>query len=387
MQHLGNYQVYLAYKPELMFGDTFQYDNRVHVEFAHLYHWHPFNPDEFDIQGTKYNMDDFLFNAEPVVKHGMKDFVDSMSRGLAGRVSESLQYAVLGNSVRTISSAVQCMFPSILYYHVSIHPVLSRFHPSRTIMFPPVLYYHVSIHPVLSCFHPSCTIMFPSLLFYHVSIHPVLSCFHPSRTIMFPSILYYHVSTRPVLSCFHPSCTIMFPSIPYYHVSIHPVLSCFHPSRTIMFPSILYYHVSTRPVLSCFHPSCTIMFPSILFYHVFHNYHIHFNFHGIYILCIMAFSTFCVFIFMDGHVLPLHNSLIQIFAGVNCRGWLPIRKYREYQSAYSTHYCIQACLCLPSIPDISTYLYIPKLSYSPTHMYKNVCYHLYTPPYYRYLLC
>lgn len=87
VQHLASYKLYLRYKPELMFGDTFQYDNRIHLEFNHLYHWHPFNPDEFDIQGTKYTMDDFLFNAEPVVKHGMKDFVDSLSKGLAGRMA------------------------------------------------------------------------------------------------------------------------------------------------------------------------------------------------------------------------------------------------------------------------------------------------------------
>ena len=31
----------------------------------------------------------------------------------------------------------------------------------------------------------------------------------------------------------------------------------------------------------------------------------------------MAFSNFCVFIFVDGHVLPLHKSQIQSFVGVN----------------------------------------------------------------------
>ena len=76
----------ILYKPELLFGESLSYDNRIHLEFNHVYHWHPFSPDEFNISGKVYSIDDFLFHPEVVVEHGMKDFVDSMSRGLAGKV-------------------------------------------------------------------------------------------------------------------------------------------------------------------------------------------------------------------------------------------------------------------------------------------------------------
>ena len=39
-------------------------------------------------------------------------------------------------------------------------------------------------------------------------------------------------------------------------------------------------------------------------------YCMRFNFRGVYISRILSFSDFCVLIFADGHVLPLHKSLI-----------------------------------------------------------------------------
>ena len=39
-------------------------------------------------------------------------------------------------------------------------------------------------------------------------------------------------------------------------------------------------------------------------------YRIRFNFRGVYISQILSFSDFCVLIFADGHVLPLHKSPI-----------------------------------------------------------------------------
>ena len=86
INHLANYNLKLIYKPDLLFGQDFHYDNRIHLEFNHVYHWHPFSPDEYDISGTMYSIDDFIFHPEILIKHGMKDFVDSMSRSLAGKV-------------------------------------------------------------------------------------------------------------------------------------------------------------------------------------------------------------------------------------------------------------------------------------------------------------
>ena len=87
INHLSNYNLKLIYKPDLLFGDGFNYDNRIHLEFNHLYHWHPFNPDDYNISGTMYTIDDFIYHPEIVVKHGMLSFVDSMSRSLAGKVA------------------------------------------------------------------------------------------------------------------------------------------------------------------------------------------------------------------------------------------------------------------------------------------------------------
>lgn len=49
MQHLSRYKLKLTFDPELLFGVPFQYQNRIALEFNHLYHWHPLMPDNFDI--------------------------------------------------------------------------------------------------------------------------------------------------------------------------------------------------------------------------------------------------------------------------------------------------------------------------------------------------
>ena len=92
VNHLANYNLKLIYKPDLLFGDGYDYDNRIHLEFNHMYHWHPFNPDEYNISGTIYSIDEFMYHPEMAVEHGMRDFVDSMSRSLAGKVGFSNRY-------------------------------------------------------------------------------------------------------------------------------------------------------------------------------------------------------------------------------------------------------------------------------------------------------
>ena len=87
INHLANYKLQFVYKPEIMFGENIPTSNRIHLAFDHLYHWHPLAPDRFDIAGTIYTMEDFMFNVEPLLKHGMSEFVDSMSKNLAGTVS------------------------------------------------------------------------------------------------------------------------------------------------------------------------------------------------------------------------------------------------------------------------------------------------------------
>lgn len=87
VQALSNYNFDLEFKPELLFGHLFQYQNRIAVEFNHLYHWHPLMPDDFTIGGVNYTMKDFLTRQDLVMKHGVAEFVDSLSKQNAGAVS------------------------------------------------------------------------------------------------------------------------------------------------------------------------------------------------------------------------------------------------------------------------------------------------------------
>ena len=84
---MSNYNFKLLFDPTLLFGEPFQYQNRVALEFNHLYHWHPLMPDDFNIGGTNYTIKDFLVNPKLVIKHGMANFVDSLSKQNAGSVS------------------------------------------------------------------------------------------------------------------------------------------------------------------------------------------------------------------------------------------------------------------------------------------------------------
>ncbi|CAC5373047.1 PTGS2 [Mytilus coruscus] len=85
IQHLSNYHYQILYKPELLFDVPFQYQNRIALEFNHLYHWHPLIPDDFRFGGTNYTLKHLLGNPEIVIKHGMASFVDSLSKQIAGR--------------------------------------------------------------------------------------------------------------------------------------------------------------------------------------------------------------------------------------------------------------------------------------------------------------
>ncbi|KAL5011733.1 hypothetical protein ScPMuIL_010284 [Solemya velum] len=87
VQHLSNYHFRLSFKPHLLFGESFQFQNRISVEFNHLYHWHPLMPDTFNISATQYSIKDFVFHPELVLKHGMKAFVHGLNNQRAGQMS------------------------------------------------------------------------------------------------------------------------------------------------------------------------------------------------------------------------------------------------------------------------------------------------------------
>nr|QHX41555.1 prostaglandin G/H synthase 2 [Octopus vulgaris] len=87
VSHLAHYGLNIRFDPELLFNQRYQYQNRIAIEFNHLYHWHPFIPDTFNINGTMYTNREFYYHPEIVVKHGMKAFVDSLSRQTAGQMT------------------------------------------------------------------------------------------------------------------------------------------------------------------------------------------------------------------------------------------------------------------------------------------------------------
>lgn len=85
VQHLSGYNYKLVYNPEILFGEAFQYQNRISVEFNHLYHWHPLMPSTIEIGDTNYTMRDIVYDPSLVLRHGFKELVDSISRQPAGR--------------------------------------------------------------------------------------------------------------------------------------------------------------------------------------------------------------------------------------------------------------------------------------------------------------
>ncbi|XP_014673630.1 PREDICTED: prostaglandin G/H synthase 2-like [Priapulus caudatus] len=64
VQHLSQYKFKLKFNPELLFDVPYQYQNRIAVEFNHLYHWHPLLPESFNISGQTYPMKSYMFNRQ-----------------------------------------------------------------------------------------------------------------------------------------------------------------------------------------------------------------------------------------------------------------------------------------------------------------------------------
>ncbi|GFS20854.1 prostaglandin G/H synthase 2-like [Elysia marginata] len=117
VQHLASYYVYVAFKPEVLFGYPFQYSNKIVVEFNHLYHWHPLMPDSFNISGNIVEMKDYIFRSDLVVKHGTAAMTDSLSRQRAGHMSHHNHGAVTMHVLRdTILQGREMRFQSFNNY-------------------------------------------------------------------------------------------------------------------------------------------------------------------------------------------------------------------------------------------------------------------------------
>ncbi|XP_047475523.1 prostaglandin G/H synthase 2-like [Penaeus chinensis] len=87
VQHLSQYKLKLTFEPELTHGTRFQYHNRIHAEFNHLYHWHPLIPDTLNVSGTDYAIMDMAYSTAPVFKHGLDEFIHTMVNSRAGALT------------------------------------------------------------------------------------------------------------------------------------------------------------------------------------------------------------------------------------------------------------------------------------------------------------
>lgn len=90
------------------------------VEFDHLYHWHPLMPDVFDFNGTKYKVQEFMFNADIPLNMGLKGMVDSMNKQRAGKVgNKNNDHYFRGFSIIKIFCSYYKKFPifvDVLFY-------------------------------------------------------------------------------------------------------------------------------------------------------------------------------------------------------------------------------------------------------------------------------
>lgn len=88
VQHLSGYLFKFKFDPSLLFGQRFQYSNRIALEFCHLYHWHPLMPDSFHVDGDDIPHSRFSFNTSLLLHYGVEKLVDAFSRQPAGQVEE-----------------------------------------------------------------------------------------------------------------------------------------------------------------------------------------------------------------------------------------------------------------------------------------------------------
>ncbi|KAF7687302.1 prostaglandin G/H synthase 1 [Silurus meridionalis] len=86
VQHLSGYQLKLKFDPTLLFKSQFQYQNRIAVEFNHLYHWHPLMPNSFFIDGREIPYSEFMFNTSLLTHYGVEKLVQAFSVQPAGQI-------------------------------------------------------------------------------------------------------------------------------------------------------------------------------------------------------------------------------------------------------------------------------------------------------------
>jgi len=72
--------------PTLMSGEI-QWQNRIAIEFNHLYHWHEFIPDVYEIFDDKITNFDFKFRKDLILKYGAAGVLHALSLQTAGEAN------------------------------------------------------------------------------------------------------------------------------------------------------------------------------------------------------------------------------------------------------------------------------------------------------------
>uniref|UniRef100_A0A4X2LJR2 Prostaglandin G/H synthase 1 n=1 Tax=Vombatus ursinus TaxID=29139 RepID=A0A4X2LJR2_VOMUR len=118
VQHLSGYFLKLKFDPEMLFGVQFQYQNRISVEFNHLYHWHPLMPDSFVVGQQEYSYEQFVFNTSMLLDYGVEALVEAFSRQRAGQIGgvRNINDHVLYVAVSTIKESRELRLQSFNEY-------------------------------------------------------------------------------------------------------------------------------------------------------------------------------------------------------------------------------------------------------------------------------
>uniref|UniRef100_A0A8C4N3U7 Prostaglandin G/H synthase 2 n=1 Tax=Eptatretus burgeri TaxID=7764 RepID=A0A8C4N3U7_EPTBU len=126
VQHLSGYHFKLKFDPKLLFGQSFQYSNRISVEFNHLYHWHGLNPDSFRIGKQEYQYSQFLFNNTILLNHGIRGLLEAFNVQQAGRIGggQNIHASILHVATASIKHGRKMRFQSLNQYrkHFGLKP-------------------------------------------------------------------------------------------------------------------------------------------------------------------------------------------------------------------------------------------------------------------------
>jgi hypothetical protein len=97
-ENLAKGTLKVRFYPDLMQGDM-QWQNRIAVEFNHLYHWHPFLPDEFVLGDKKYSIFELFYDTDTLIQRGVSHVLDDFSRQIAGEANGANFDPIVGVSV------------------------------------------------------------------------------------------------------------------------------------------------------------------------------------------------------------------------------------------------------------------------------------------------